>query len=159
MQPTEPSPPPAKVGGRRILAGGLFGVAAAALVNETLRRLVLETVAIPADFEPLRSGSVILLTVVGGAAATAAFLFVDRVARRPWKVYKVVAFGALLVSFIPDYLLLVSRAPGANAKTVGILASLHIVAFLVIMAAFGSAVGWKRPLPPEPIAAKPSRPA
>jgi hypothetical protein len=93
---------------------------------------------IPEAFEPLAGpGPTIFLTVVGTIGAVLAFVVVRRVATRPVPVFRMVAAGALLVSFIPDVLLLTEQGaanfPGATVPGVVLLILMHVVAAAIIV--------------------------
>ena len=84
-----------------------------------------------ASGHPLTAG---LRALIGSVLA---FVVVRRVATRPVPVFRMVAAGALLVSFIPDVLLLTEQGaanfPGATVAGVGLLVLMHVVAAATIV--------------------------
>lgn len=103
----------------------LTTLAAAVVVN-----LVIRTVAAAAfglsGFLPLAVGPTVAITVVGVFGAVVVFALVARFARDPGRSFRRVAFVVLLLSFIPDVVLLfagsmpgtttVAGGPGARVR-------------------------------------------
>lgn len=76
--------------------------AAAALVN-VLIGVVARAMGAPEFFPALRAPSIIRLTVIGCVAGTLVFFaIVQFVKKDPLRVWRVVAYSALAISFIPD---------------------------------------------------------
>lgn len=151
--PTEaPEPRP---DARRIWIFGAIASVLAAATNELVRRGVIATLSIPAEFMPLSGGSPILFSLLGGLGATATLWLIARRARRPWRTFVIVAFATLAVSWLPDIGLLASRAPGATPTSVGVLMVMHVVAFAIIMGFLWAAAKPPSlaPAPPAPGAA------
>jgi hypothetical protein len=69
-----------------------------------------------------------LVLVTGGVLV---FVMVARFAKNPIRVYQVVAFVFLLISFLPDVGFARSTMPGANWPTAIALMVMHIVAWAI----------------------------
>jgi hypothetical protein len=63
--------------------------------------------------------------------AVIVFVLLARFARRPILMFKRIAAVTLVLSFMPDVLLLVASEPGATAASVGVLMSMHVVAWAI----------------------------
>ena len=57
------------------------------------------------------------------------FALINRLSLRPIQLYRIIATIVLLISFVPDFLLL--SAPGAHVSDVTVLIVMHIATFLV----------------------------
>jgi hypothetical protein len=63
--------------------------------------------------------------------AVIVFALLARFARRPILMFKRIAAVTLVLSFMPDVLLLVASEPGATAASVSVLMSMHVVAWTI----------------------------
>lgn len=88
----------------RVLASAGAALVGAVLANLALRSMALAAGA-SAEFPPLGVGPIVVFTVLGCAAGTGVFFWIRRAARNPPKVWRIVAYSALVTSFIPDALL------------------------------------------------------
>ena len=118
--------------GLRLWWVGLLAIIASVAANVLVRLLAVVTLDISPDFEPLSGyGIIIRLTVFGVLGAVIVFALVTRFARRPILMFKRIAAVALVLSLVPDVLLLVASVPGATAVSVGVLLLMHVVAWAI----------------------------
>lgn len=133
MQATSsPAQPAERVAlGRLWWAGPL--VIAAAIAATTVIRLVAVAVLQPDPaFMPLTPMNPIVLTFVGVLAAVIVFAVVARFARRPITAFKRIALIALIVSLVPDLLMLATGFnPGTTLANVLVLMLMHVVAWAI----------------------------
>jgi len=118
--------------GLRLLWVGLLAIIASVAANVLVRLLAVATLNLsPDSLELLDYGGVIGLTVLGVLGAVIVFALLERFAKRPILMFKRIAAVALVLSFVPDVLLLVASVPGATAVSVGVLMSMHVVAWAI----------------------------
>jgi hypothetical protein len=131
--------PAATVGGRDIWLAGIAGTIVAAVLNALVAFAALALgVNREQDFQALNGpGPAMTFTVIGLLAATFVFWLIAQRAARPLETFRKVAVVVLLISFLPDLLLLTQ--PGAGVADVLTLMLMHVVAFAVILAAFSRA--------------------
>lgn len=111
---------------------GLASIVAAVVAN-VLALVVLRAVLdLPTDFPPLQFGPIAIFTAIGVALGVVVFAIVSRVARQPVRTYWIVAMVALLVSLVPNVLLMLNPAaapvPGGSALAYGVLCIFHVIA-------------------------------
>ena len=117
---------------RRLAWVAPLAVLGATLANEVARRLLLGILPpINPDFVALEAQSVAFMTVVCGVAAVAVFAAVARLSLQPIRTYQIVAVVALVMSLLPDLMLL--QDPTATAGAVITLMLLHVVAAAAIV--------------------------
>jgi len=122
---------------KRLLLLGLLAIIGSVLVNTLLRILALALLPIPAGFIQLQIPMLIVVfTVIGTLGAFIVFALINRFARNPLRLFRVVASVVLVLTFIPDLLLLSS--PTANLASVATLIVMHIATYLVCVGAFTS---------------------
>lgn len=126
------------VSGARVSQGRLaaryrvaFVLIVTALVAVSLNA-VIDAVATaagaPSDYGPLALPAYALFTVVGIAVGWLGWVLVQRRAREPRRVLTVLVPVVVLVTFVPDILLLVFRfIPGTTASAVIALMLMHLV--------------------------------
>ncbi len=115
----------------RLLWVGLLAVLAAVVVN-----LIIRTFAVVAfglsGFLPLAVGPTVVFTVVGVLGAVAVFALVARFAREPVRLFVRVAFVVLLLSLVPDVLLLLAGSvPGTTVAGVLALMAEHVATWAI----------------------------
>lgn len=98
----------------------------------------ITTLDISGEFPPLASpGPTIFFTAVGALGAIGVFAILRRVSQRPERLFRRIAVAVLLVSFLPDLLLLSDGAagafPAATPTGVAVLMVMHIVAATMIV--------------------------
>ena len=124
---------------------GLKGLAASIVALLAICWVADAAFDIPDEFAPLRgSGPTIFFTTIGALGATGVFGIVRKRAAQPERLFRMIAAGVLLVSFVPDIFLLSDGAaeafPGATPAGVGTLMVMHVVA-AAIMVGFLTAGG------------------
>src|SRR3712207_2062742 len=111
---------------------GLIAIVLATALNVLIGYLAIRLLDIPKTFAPLDGyGTIIPFTVIGVGAATVVYALLLRYSRNPKRVFVRVAGAALLLTLVPDILLLVASAPGATAVSVGVLTSMHVAAWAI----------------------------
>ena len=122
----------------RLWARGLKGLVGSVIATLAVRWAALAALDIPTEFPPLAGPApTIFFTAVGALGATAVFGVVRRRADRPEYLFRWIALGVLLLSFLPDMLLLGDGAaafPGVTPTGVGVLMLMHVAA--------AAAIGW-----------------
>ena len=111
------------------LVGPLTVLAAIAAVLGV--RVVAVSILGPSELPALSWAGVIVFTTVLVTAAVLVFAVVARVAATPVRTYRRIALVALVLSFIPDFLLPGSGAPRATWPAVSALMVMHVVAWWV----------------------------
>ncbi len=128
---------------KKVAPGKLLWVGPLAVVASVAANLVVRFIAVallnpPAEFLPLSVAQPVTFTVVGVTLAVIAFAIVARFAPDPIRTYQIVAAVALVVSFVPDILLLVNANsapfPGVNVGTIGALLLMHVMAWAISVA-------------------------
>jgi hypothetical protein len=114
---------------------GLVAILASVVANLIALGLALALVDLPAGFQPLQAGPIILFTTLGVLGAVVVFGLVARFAGRPIRTYWIVAIVALLLSLIPNFALAMDPAsapmPGGTTTAYLVLIVFHVVAALV----------------------------
>jgi hypothetical protein len=129
-QPRQPLPL------KRIAVYGLIAVIGSVVVNLIIRAIGVAIIDVAPEFGPLAdpTGTVIFTTVLV-LIAVIVFAIVDRKAGNPVRMFNIIALIALIVSFVPDILLLVSPEsapfPGATPAAVIILMLQHVAAYAI----------------------------
>ena len=124
-----------KIAWRKLLWVGPLAVVTSIIANLVVRFVAVAALNPPAEFLPLNVVQPVFLTVVGVTLAVISFAIVGRFARNPIQTYQTVALVALLISFVPDILLLVNANsapfPGVNIGTVSALMLMHVVTWAI----------------------------
>ena len=114
---------------------GLQTIVGAVIATLVVRAAAMAVLDIPAAFPPLAApGPTIFLTVVGVFGGVGVFAAVCRWASQPIRLFRIIVAVALLVSFVPDILLLTSDAfPGTTVASVSTLMFQHLVAAAIVV--------------------------
>lgn len=116
----------------RLLRVGAVAVALAVAVNVVIRTVAVSLLGIGEGFQALWLGPTIMFTVVGMAGAVGVFYLICRFSRRPARLFRRVALVVLVLSLIPDVLLLVSPSiPGTTLPGVLTLMLEHVASWAV----------------------------
>jgi MFS family permease len=107
---------------------GLLAILASEIVNVMLATLAVSLLSVPPSMQ-LQLPVYSVFTIVGVLGAVLVFALINRLSRRPIQLYRIIATIVLLISFVPDFLLL--SAPGAHVSDVAVLIVMHIATFLV----------------------------
>lgn len=121
----------AEIPDRTIALRGLIATVLAAVANAALVP-VARALALAPGFEPIAYPPVIFLTALSAIAATFVFAVVVRMTFRPAWWFTRLAAGVLVLSFVPDLILLQAQ-PGATIPGVLWLMLMHVVAAVVIV--------------------------
>lgn len=122
-----------RVAWSRLVPAGLLAVLVAAAANAVVYLVAAAAGAMPQDVVvngqgPITLPMVVATSVFGAVAGTAVYALVGRFARRPVRVFRVVAAVALVLSFAGPFTI-----PGAPAAMVTTLLLMHAVAAAVIV--------------------------
>jgi hypothetical protein len=117
----------------RIWWVGPTTIAAGVLVVVAIQRLLAALLGpLPKGLGPLDSIEPAVVGTVCITAAVLVFVAVVREASRPVRTYRRIAFGVLLLSFLPDLILGATAAPGINLWPIaGIFDVMHVAAWAV----------------------------
>jgi hypothetical protein len=117
---------------------GLTGLVASIVTALMVRWGAVANLEISTEFAPLAGpGPTIFFTTLGALGAMGVFAVVRHRADRPERLFRRIAAGVLLLSFLPDVWLLSEGAagtfPGATPTAVGVLMAMHTAAAVVIV--------------------------
>ncbi len=113
---------------RRLWWIGPLTVGAAIIAVLAVRVIAFLTLDLSPEFPPLGWGGPIIFTTVLVTLGVLVFAAVARLAADPIRLYRRIAFGALVASMIPD-LYLPGSGPGATWTAVLVLMVMHVVAW------------------------------
>ena len=116
---------------RRLAWVGPLSVAAATAANEVARRAVIAAVpGADPTYIALDASAVAMMTIIFTACAVAVFAAIGKLSIQPIRTYQIVAVVALVLSLIPDLMLM--NEPGTTGGDVIALMILHVVAAAVV---------------------------
>ena len=128
-----------------LLGVGALTVAVAVTVNVVIRTIAVSVLGIGAGFTALDLGPTVAFTVVGVTGAVAVFGLILRFARRPVRLFGRVALVVLMISLVPDVLLLFSSPiPGTTTAGVFTLMLEHVASWAVVVTVLPTLVGKTR---------------
>lgn len=116
---------------RRLFWVGPVTVIAALVAVLLVRTLFVTLVSSTGAMIQFTLGPQIVFTTVLVTGAVLVFALVARYAKQPLRFYQRLALGALVLSFVPDVLLVTSGMPGATWPNAILLMILHVVAWAV----------------------------
>ncbi len=126
----------------RLARVGVVAVAVAVVTNVLIRTVAVSVFGIGEGFLPLGVGPTVLFTVWGMLGAVVAFGLILRFARRPVRLFRRVALVVLLISLVPDVLMLFSGSmPGATVAGVVTLMVEHVASWAVAVGVLTTLVG------------------
>ncbi len=111
----------------RLLWVGPLAAVTAAVASVIFRTLSVTLLDIPSDFQPLTLGPVVVSSIVGALGATIVFAAVGRFARRPIRLFRIIAVVVLLLSFLNPVVAL----PGASWSVLLTLWFMHVVVAVI----------------------------
>jgi hypothetical protein len=122
----------------KLWVAGLKALIGAMIATLAVRWAAVATLDIPAEFPPFAGpGPTIFFTTLGALGAIGVFGVVRRRSDRPEQLFRRIAVGVLLLTFLPDLWLLSDGAagafPGATPTAVGVLMLMHLIAAAVIV--------------------------
>ena len=91
---------------RRLLWAGPLAIAASVIANVLFAAVVVRLFGISDEFLPMTAGAITTFTAVGVFGAVVVFALVARFTREPISLFRKIALGVLLLSLVPDLLLL-----------------------------------------------------
>ena len=129
----------------RLAVVGALTVAVAVVVNVVIRTVAVSVFGIGEGFQPLGVGPTVFFTVVGVAGAVVVFGLLLRFVRRPVRLFRRVALAVLLVSLVPDLLLLFTGSiPGTTVGGVATLMLEHVATWGVVVGMLTTLAGERR---------------
>ena len=136
------SSPSDRVATGRLWRAALWSIAASSIAAIAAISLMVRLFSLPADFPPFHPVPVVLFIAVGVVGAAVALAVINRVSRRPFQLFYMVAAVALLISLVPN-ILLASQAdavpvPGVSVGTMSALGVLHAITAAITVALFSS---------------------
>jgi hypothetical protein len=125
-QPTE------RVALNRLLWVGPLAILVATVANVILQQIAVAALQPDPAFMPLTLMPPIVFTVVGVLGAAIVYALVGCFSRQPVRLFRRIALVTLVVSFIPDILMLITGFnPGTTLANVVVLILMHIVAWAI----------------------------
>jgi hypothetical protein len=116
----------------RLLWVGPLTIVAATIVSVIIQQLAAAVLRPDPAFMPLSLMPPIIFTIVGVLGAVIVFALVARFARNPIPLFQRIALITLVVTFIPDILMLITGFnPGTNLANVLALMLMHVVAWAI----------------------------
>ena len=129
--------PAKRMAWNQLLLAALIAIVGSVIVNTVIRAIALAL--LPAGFIQLQMPPIIIaFTIFGTIGATIVFALINRFARNPIRLFRIVALVVLVLTLIPDLLLLSS--PTANLVSVATLMVMHVVTCLICIGAFTTRV-------------------
>lgn len=126
----------------RLARVGAVAVAGAVVVNVLIRTVAVSVFGIGEGFLPLGVEPTIFFTVVGMLGAVVVFGLILRFSRRPARLFRRVALVVLLVSLVPNVMLLFSSSiPGMTVAGVVTLMVEHVASWAVAVGVLTRLVG------------------
>lgn len=103
--------------------------------NLIARQLLGQVIEFPAGFLPLTPGPIAVFTLIGTAMGGLVFWLMARALPNPLRPFQVVALAALVLSIIPNLVLmanpLMAPMPGGTPQAFGVLIVFHVIAGLI----------------------------
>jgi hypothetical protein len=126
------SSPSERVAFSRLLWVGPLTIVAAVVANALLRQIAVAVLQPDPRFPPLSPAMPIVFTVIGVLGAVVVYALVGRFARNPIQLFRRIALVALVVSLVPDILMLATGFnPGTTVANVAVLMVMHVVAWAI----------------------------
>jgi hypothetical protein len=134
VSPISTNQPAEHVALSRLIWVGPLAIVAAIAANALLRQIAVAALRPDERFMPLTPAMPIVFTLIGGLGAVIVFALVGRFARRPITLFRRIALVTLLVSLVPDILMLATGFnPGTTAANVAVLILMHMVAWAILV--------------------------
>lgn len=109
------------------------------LINVAILVIARATTGAPATFGPFMYSPVIILTILGVIGASIVYALIKKYSQNPSRLFKIVSYVALVLSFIPDIQLPYSTDAdnvGVTWVIVALLIVMHIVTALIVIRNF-----------------------
>jgi len=125
-QPTE------RVTFSRLLWVAPLTILAAIIANVIIQQIAVAALRPDPAFMPLTFVVPIVFTLIGVFGAVIVYAVIGRFSRQPIQLFWRVALVTLVISFIPDILMLITGFnPGTTAANVAVLILMHVVAWAI----------------------------
>lgn len=116
----------------RLLWAGPLTIVAATIASVLIQQIAVALLNPDPAFLPLTMAPPIAFTVIGVLGAVIVFGLIGRFAKNPVALFQRVALIVLIVSFIPDIMMLVTGFnPGTTVANVVVLMIMHVVAWVI----------------------------
>ena len=113
---------------RRVWLAGGAALVLSLLANAIVRTVVVAMFSISPLFRALETwDTIIIFTLVGVFGATVVFAILSRLTKHAIKLFRWLAGFLLILSFIPNILMLTLDAPGATLPAVISLMVMHVI--------------------------------
>jgi hypothetical protein len=120
---------PERISSGRLWKIGAQAIAASIVVNLIIRIVAVNILGIGSEFPPLGWGPPIVFTIIGVLGAVIVFAIIARFAKRPSRLFRIIGLVVLVLSLVPDILLLTSNTmPGTSLGSVAALMLMHVAA-------------------------------
>lgn len=116
---------------------GLIASVVSAIANLLLMLVTKPFLAVPDSFGPLAVPPIILWSVIGAFGAIGVYALVRKFSSDPHKVFLIIAMVVLVLSFVPDVLLInVTQGVfgGAGWGAIIVLIIMHVISFAIVVA-------------------------
>jgi hypothetical protein len=126
----------------KLLVASLVALVGSVAANQLVRAIAVALLRPDPGFMPLQVGPPIFFSVIGVLGAIGAYALIGRLSRRPVTLFRRVALATLLLSLVPDLIMLVSPfIPGTTLPNVIALMLMHIVAWYITVQALTRLAG------------------
>jgi Family of unknown function (DUF6069) len=124
-----------RVAARKLWWVGPVAIVSAALANSLIRTIAVAFFGVSGTFRYFQPAYVTGSTIIYLLLALLAFVVVSRFARRPLRFYRVLAFVALLISFLIPALALSGVMPiaGMNMPIFWTMIVMHVVSAIIVV--------------------------
>ena len=127
-----PAQPAERVALGRLLWAGPLAIVAAIVANIVIQQIAVTVLQPDPQFMPLTLPVPIVFTLVGVLGAVIVYTLVARFSSRPVWLFRRIALVTLLISFIPDILMLITGFnPGTTLANVVALMLMHVIAWAI----------------------------
>ena len=118
-------------GARRLIVVGLLAIVTALVANLVIRALAFALLPLSPDIFQLQLVPICFFTVLLVGAAVLVYAAVLRFAKRPARVYTLIALIVLVLSFIPD----IMKFGATNPLAMSVLLAFHVVDAAIVLVA------------------------
>lgn len=120
---------PERIATGRLLKVGALAIVASVVANLLIRIIFVNVLGIGQEFMPLGWGPPIIFTIMGVLGAVIVFAIIARFAKRPMRLFRNIALVVLVLSLVPDIMLLNANSmPGTSLGSVIGLMLMHVAA-------------------------------
>jgi hypothetical protein len=127
-----PTQPAERIVISRLVWAGPLAIVAAIVANIVIQQIAVAVLQPDPQFMPLTLPVPIVFTLVGVLGAVIVYALVARFASRPVRLFRRIALVTLLISFIPDILMLITDFnPGTTFANVVVLMLMHVIAWAI----------------------------